>query len=166
MVARTPLKKHCTLISVQLSTHCCQHPPKGLGTDKTVETTWRRRTQVNTRHVHAMQKKKKKKKKKVRLGSNYFGLICGQISQVHRVHRSQIAYWRRGKGRRRGERVSGSTTCSDPESPRRQWGHSCCLNCCADQSHKDSVHSTAEAKEVQLSEPNSTCLLLISPGLS
>ena len=49
--------------------------------------------------------------------------------------------------------------------------HNCCLSCCAEQSHKDNVRNIAveeqlEAKEVQLSEPSSTSLLLISSGLS
>ena len=47
----------------------------------------------------------------------------------------------------------------------------CCFNCRAGQSHKDSVHCTAveeqlEAKEVQLSQPSSTSLLMISSGLT
>ena len=47
----------------------------------------------------------------------------------------------------------------------------CCLNCCAELSHKDDVRSTAveeklKQKLVQLSEPSSTSVLLISPGLS
>ena len=45
----------------------------------------------------------------------------------------------------------------------------CCFNCRAGQSHKDNVRCTAveeqpEVKEVQLSQPGSTSLLLISPG--
>ena len=45
----------------------------------------------------------------------------------------------------------------------------CCFNCRAGQSHKDNVRCTAveeqpEAKEVQLTQPSSTSLLLISPG--
>ena len=47
----------------------------------------------------------------------------------------------------------------------------CCFNCHAGQSHKDNVHCTAieeqlEAKEVQLSQPSSTSLLMISSGLT
>ena len=47
----------------------------------------------------------------------------------------------------------------------------CCLNCCAEQSHKDSVRNTAvvkqlKAKEVHLSELSSTSLLLVSSGLT
>ena len=47
----------------------------------------------------------------------------------------------------------------------------CCLNCCAEQSHKDDVRSTAveeklKQKLVQLSEPSSTSVLWNSPGLS
>ena len=47
----------------------------------------------------------------------------------------------------------------------------CCFNCRAGQSHKDNVHCTAveehpEAKEVQLSQPSSTSLLMISSGLT
>ena len=46
----------------------------------------------------------------------------------------------------------------------------CCFNCRAGQSHKDNVHCTAvkeqlEAK-VQLSQPSSTSLLMISSGLT
>ena len=48
---------------------------------------------------------------------------------------------------------------------------SCCFNCRAGQSHKDNVRCTAveeqpEAKEVQLSQPSSTSLLMISSGLT
>ena len=47
----------------------------------------------------------------------------------------------------------------------------CCSNCRAGQSHKDNVRCTAveeqpEAKEVQLSQPSSTSLLMISSGLT
>ena len=50
----------------------------------------------------------------------------------------------------------------------------CCFICCAGQSHKDSDRCTAvgeqlwqlEAKEVQLSQPSSTSLLMISSGLN
>ena len=47
----------------------------------------------------------------------------------------------------------------------------CCFNCRAGQSHKDNVRCSAveeqpEAKEVQLSQPSSTSLLMISFGLS
>ena len=47
----------------------------------------------------------------------------------------------------------------------------CCFTCRAGQSHKDNVHCTAaeeqpEAKEVQLSQPSSTSLLMISSGLT
>ena len=70
----------------------------------------------------------------------------------------------------------------DHGPPPEQWkavspGHctassalcNCCFNCCAGQSHKDNVHCTAveeqlEAKEVQLSQPSTTSLL-ISSGL-
>ena len=46
----------------------------------------------------------------------------------------------------------------------------CCFNWRARQSHKDNVRCTAveeqpEAKEVQLSQPSSTSLLMISSGL-
>ena len=46
----------------------------------------------------------------------------------------------------------------------------CCFICRAGQSHKDNVRCTAveeqpEAKEVQLSQPSSTSLLIISSGL-
>ena len=49
--------------------------------------------------------------------------------------------------------------------------HNGCFNCRAGQSHKDSVRCTAveeqpEAKEVQLSQPSSTSLLMISSGLT
>ena len=47
----------------------------------------------------------------------------------------------------------------------------CCFNCRAGQSHKDNVRCTAveeqpEAKEVQLSQPSSTSLLMISSELT
>ena len=47
----------------------------------------------------------------------------------------------------------------------------CCFNCCAGQSHKDNFRCTAveeqlEAKEVQLSQPSSSSLLMISSGLT
>ena len=47
----------------------------------------------------------------------------------------------------------------------------CCFNCRAGQSHKDNVRCTAveeqpEAKEVQLSQPSSASLLMISCGLT
>ena len=47
----------------------------------------------------------------------------------------------------------------------------CCFNCHAGQSHKDNAHCTAveeqlTAKEVQLSQPSSTSLLMISSGLT
>ena len=47
----------------------------------------------------------------------------------------------------------------------------CCFNCRAGQSHKDNVRCTAveeqlEAKEVQLWQPSSTSLLMISSGLT
>ena len=47
----------------------------------------------------------------------------------------------------------------------------CCFNCRAGQSHKGNVRCTAvkerpEAKEVQLSQPSSTSLLLISSELT
>ena len=46
----------------------------------------------------------------------------------------------------------------------------CCFNCCAGQNHKDNVRCTAvevqpEAKEVQLSQPSYTSLLMISSRL-
>ena len=48
---------------------------------------------------------------------------------------------------------------------------SCCFNCSAGQSHKDNIRCTAveeqpEAKEVQLSQPSSISLLMISSGLT
>ena len=47
----------------------------------------------------------------------------------------------------------------------------CCFNCRGGQSHKDSVYCTAveeqpEVKEVHLSQPSSTSLLMISSGLT
>ena len=47
----------------------------------------------------------------------------------------------------------------------------CCFNCRAGQSHKDNVRCTAveeqpEAKEVQLWQPSSTSMLMISSGLT
>ena len=49
--------------------------------------------------------------------------------------------------------------------------HNCCFNCRAGQSHKDNVFCTAveeqpEAKEVQLSQPSSTSLFMISSGVT
>ena len=54
--------------------------------------------------------------------------------------------------------------CAATSAPRN-----CCFNC--RQSHKDNVRCTAveeqpEAKEVQLSQPSSTSLLMISSGLT
>ena len=51
------------------------------------------------------------------------------------------------------------------------YSANCCFNCYAEQSHKDNVCSTAVEEQlkqrvVQLSEPSSISLLLISPGLS
>ena len=48
---------------------------------------------------------------------------------------------------------------------------SCCFSCRAGQSHKDNVRCTAveeqpEAKEVQLSQPSFTSLLMNSSGLT
>ena len=48
---------------------------------------------------------------------------------------------------------------------------SCCFNCRAGQSHKDNIRCAAveeqpEVKEVQLSQPSSTSLLMISSGLT
>ena len=56
--------------------------------------------------------------------------------------------------------------CAAASAPR-----SGCFNCRGGQSHKDNVRCTAveeqpEAKEVQLSQPSSTSLLLISSGLT
>ena len=47
----------------------------------------------------------------------------------------------------------------------------CCFNCRAGQSHKDNVRCTVveeqpDVKEVQLSQPSSTSLLMISSGLT
>ena len=47
----------------------------------------------------------------------------------------------------------------------------CCFNSCVEQSHKDNVRRATVEEQlkqrvVQLSEPSSTSLLLISPGLS
>ena len=49
--------------------------------------------------------------------------------------------------------------------------HNCCFNCCTGQSHKDNVRCTAveeqlKAREVQLSQPSSTSLLMTSFGLT
>ena len=49
-------------------------PPKGLGTDKTLEAAKRPRTHVNMACIHPGLKKEKKKKK-FRLDSNEFGFI-------------------------------------------------------------------------------------------
>ena len=59
--------------------------------------------------------------------------------------------------------------CAVTSAPRN-----CCFNCRAGQNHKDNVRCTAveehleqlEAKEVQLSQPSSTSLLMISSGLT
>ena len=146
---------------MQLSTDCCQYPPKGLGTDKTVETTWRRRTHVNTRHVHAMQKRRKKGPSRFKLF--WFDLWSDKPRPQSPQKPNGLLETGKGGG---GERVSGSTTRSDPESPRRpwttartttmlrQWGHSCCFNRCVDQSHKDSIHSTAVEEQLKLKKFN------------
>ena len=79
-----------------------------------------------------------------------------------------------GKGK--GERVSGLTTHSNPERPRRLWTTtrtttmlrqwklhhctatsillSCCFNCCAEQSHEDNVHSTAVEEQLKQKKSN------------
>ena len=56
--------------------------------------------------------------------------------------------------------------CAATSAPRN-----CCFNCRAGQSHKDNVRCTAveeqlEAKEVQLSQPSSASLLMISSALT
>ena len=61
--------------------------------------------------------------------------------------------------------VSGPRHCPATSALRN-----CCFNCRARQCHKDNVRCTAveeqpETKEVQLSQPSSTSLLMISSGL-
>ena len=106
------------------------------------------------------------------------------------VHRTEVAYWERGggggRGGEEGERVKARRRIP-PEKDRRdrrpppeQWNRhcsvtsalrNCCFSCRGGQGHKDNVRCTAveeqpEAKEVQLSQPSSTSLLMISSGLS
>ena len=98
-----------------------------------------------------------------------------------------------GTGGGRGRKSEGSTADTARKRPERPWTaartmesvkavfprhcpvtsalHNCCFNCRAGQSHRDNVHCTAveeqpEAKEVQLSQPSSTSLLMISFGLT
>ena len=107
------------------------------------------------------------------------------------VHRSEVAYW--GPGQVGRERESeGSTEDTARKTPERPWTAArttgvlrrCPLavaqrlvHCAVDVStavlgsHKDNVRCTAveeqpEAKEVQLSQPSSTSLLMISSGLT
>ena len=95
-----------------------------------------------------------------------------------------------GGGEGGGRKSEGSTTKTAQKRPERLWTaartmevlrgcplaiahrlvHSC-FNCRAGQSHKDNVRYTAvgeqlEAKEVQLSQPSSTTLLMISSWLT
>ena len=110
------------------------------------------------------------------------------------VHRSEAAYYGRrgGGGGVEGEREKGRQWIP-PEKERRDRGprqnngsveavftrhcaatcalRHCCFNCRAGQSRKDNVRCTAveeqlEAKEVQLSQPSSSSLLMISSGLT
>ena len=88
--------------------------------------------------------------------------------------------WRLDRGNRpkkTGETVDRSQNNGSVKavSPRHYAATSaprnCCFNCRAGQSHKDSVCCTAveeqpEAKEVQLSQPSSTSLHMISSGLT
>ena len=72
-----------------------QRPPKGSGTNMTVEATQRQKnTHVNMRRIHTGQKKEEKKKKKreserekkeeeeYRLDSNDCGFICAGVNFV------------------------------------------------------------------------------------
>ena len=92
-----------------------------------------------------------------------------------------------------GRKSEGSTADTARKRPERAWNavrtmevlkavsprhcpatsapRNCCFSCRAGQSHKDNVRCTAveeqpEAKEVQLSQPSSTSLLMISSGLT
>ena len=103
------------------------------------------------------------------------------------VHRSEVAYWGRGRG------GLGSTADTARKRPERPWTaartmevfkavspchcaatsalRNCCFNCRAGQSYKDNVRCTAveeqlERREVQLSQPSSISLLMISSGLT
>ena len=72
-------------ISAQLSQHSrCQRPPKGLGTNKTVETTQRPSTLANMRarppRVKRRKKKKKKREEEFRLNSIDFDFISADVS--------------------------------------------------------------------------------------
>ena len=55
-----------------------QHPPKGLGTNKTVEATKHPRKHK----MHPHQVKKEEEKIQFRLDSNDFGFICAGISNM------------------------------------------------------------------------------------
>ena len=95
----------------------------------------------------------------------------------------------------RGRKSDGSTADTARKRPERPWTaatenngsvkvvsprphcaatsalRNCCFNCHVGQSHKDNVCCTAveeqpEAKEVQLSQPSSNSLLMISSGLT
>ena len=72
---------------------------------------------------------------------------------------------------RKKRKSEGSTAVSPRHCPATCALRNCCFNCRAGQSHKDNVRCTAveeqpEAKEVQLSQPSSTSLLMISSGLT
>ena len=67
---------------------------------------------------------------------------------------------------------NGSVKAVSPRHcPATSAPRNCCFSCRAGQSHKDNVRCTAveeqpEAKEVQISQPSSTSLLMISSGLT
>ena len=87
-----------------------------------------------------------------------------------------------GGGGGRGRKNVGSTADTARKRPERPWTaartmaatsvlRNCSFDSRAGQSHKDNVRCTAveeqpEAKEVQLSQPSSTSMLMISSGLT
>ena len=69
-----------------------QRPPKGVGTNKTVNATQCQSTYINMRRVrHRLKKKKKvweREKKKFRLHSNDLSFICACASNVDSIKRN------------------------------------------------------------------------------
>ena len=109
------------------------------------------------------------------------------------VHRSEVAYYGRGQAKAGGREREGSIADTARKRPERPWTAArtmevlrrCPLaiaqrlvhravavsTAVLGQSHKDNVRCTAveeqpEAKEVQLSQPSSTSLFMISSGLT
>ena len=124
-----------------------------------------------------------------------FALICAGLSNAgdHIALRPQkrgcLLGTGRGRGGGRGQKSEGSTADTARKRPERLWTAArtmevlwrCplaiaqrlvhCAIAVLGQSHKDNVRCTAveeqlEAKEVQLSQPSSTSLLMISSGLT